>query len=461
MRQVQLQQNLFADAGDVVAAMHPDSLRFRIYIAQIQDQFRQWSYSYDNAVIYANGLQEVGAKDCYVSANGYGWNTPGRTVSSVGSINSFYVDVDYYTTTYKNLQPPELVELILRENPWLPVPTFFIDSGKGLWLFWIFKQSLTTKSKNPNVDWLAQWQTQQDFLIGKLRKYGADPACSDAARVVRLANTINSKTNRKAMAWETGQRYLFVELKKVFNAECLKEKPTRLSAKSTQFPAAPKTTSRANRSTVCRLFNWHNWHSLAHARMGDLKTLADLRGGKHTDHRRRVIFTYAVEAAHFCRTEERLRAEVEQFIQDFIHEPEKYLKVPYTAVIKRFNAVNELIASGIDRREAQETLDAKNKGRYKHKRVTIVEKLDITPEEGRELKALFSNEEKQCRQTRAKNAKRRQQGVIPRSDYEGKTGDKAQLKLEAKKLYTKLQSMRKVAEEMKLPLTTVRRYIHT
>ena len=451
MAQVQLQQNLFTDSGDFVAGLHQDSKNFRIYICQNQDKWKHWSYSFDKAVIYANELQEVEARDCYVSASAYGWHEQGRRLSSVASINGFYVDFDRYKTDlYKNLHPAEFLGIILDENPWLPAPTFFMDSGNGCWAFWQFKRSLTTKSEK--YDFLAQWQTQQNFLIGKLRKYGADPACSDATRVVRLANTINSKTNRKATAWETAQRYEFGEIKKSFIAEYRKENPDRL--------LVPETTTRAKpKNKTAKVSPLYTWRSLAHARMQDMIRLAHLRGGKYTDHRRRACFTYAVEAAHFCPTEESLRAEVEQFIQDFIHEPEKYLKLPYAAVIRRFNDENDLIASGMSRREAHETLDAKDKGRYKHKRVTIVENLNITPEEGRKLKALFSNEEKQRRQTISKRKKRRQQGVMSRSDYEGRTGNKAELKLEAKRLYIKLQSLRKVAEEMELPLTTVRRYI--
>lgn len=449
MGQVQLQQNLFTEAGDFVAGMHRNSRQLRIYIAQNRGQWWQESYTFDKAVIYANELQEIDATDCYVSANAYGWKTPGRTVSSVGSINGFFVDFDRYKTPYAHLHPAEFMGIILDENPWLPPPTFFMDSGNGCWAFWLFKRSLTTKSEKYNF--LQQWQTQQDFLIGKLSEYGADPACSDAARVVRLTNTINSKTNRKAAAWETGTRYDFGEIKKQFAAEYRKDNPGR--------QLVPETTTRkktqSNPGKVSTLFTLHN---LAYNRMLDLVTLAKLRGGKYTDHRREAAWIKAVESAHYCRTEESLRAEVEQFILDCIHEPEKYLKaVNYESTVKRFNAEQELVAAGMSRREAHELLDPQNKGRYKLKTRTIVKRLEITPEEQRQLRVLIGKEEKQLR----RREKRREQGIQARSDYEGKTGSKAQLKLEAKRLYSKLQNFTKVAEQMGLPRETARRYILT
>jgi len=451
VKQVQLQQNLFTDAGDYVAGMHKDSKHCRIYLAQKQEElWWQRGYSFEQAVVCAHEWQEIEAKDCYVSANGYGWDRgSGRTLSAVDCINGFYVDFDRYKIPeYADLPPDQFLITLLAENPWLPVPTFFLDSGNGCWAFWQFRRSLNLKAKD--VGWLQQWQTQQDFLIRKLSRYGADPACSDAARVVRCANTVNSKTQRKAMAWETGERYLFGEIKKVFNAEYRKENPRQLVPET-----APRTKAKSKKQQVSTLFTWHN---LAYHRMQDLKKLAGLRGGKHTEHRRLATWINAVESAHFCRTEESLRTEVEQFIQDFIHEPEKYLKsINCESTIKRFNDENALVASGMTRQQARDTL-GREKSKYNLTTGYIVEALGITPKEQQELATLIDRDEKQRRNTIAKRKKRQEQGAMSRSDYKNRS---EQRQKKAKELYKQLDSIRAVAKEMGLSVGVVHRYIHT
>jgi len=450
MSQLQLQQNLFTDAGDYVAGMHKDSKHCRVYLAQKQeDSWWQRGYSFEQAVVYAGQWQEIDATDCYISANGFVWDKgAGRTLSAVDCINGFYVDFDRYKIDlYKNLSPVEFLGIILDENPWLPIPTVFLDSGNGCWAFWQFSRSLNLRAKN--VDWLQQWQTQQDFLIRKLSQYGADPACSDAARVVRCANTVNSKTQRRAMAWETGERYLFGEIKKVFNAEYRKENPRQLVPDST-----PRGKAKPKKQQISTLFTWHN---LAYHRMQDLKKLAGLRGGKYTEHRRMASWVYHVEAAHFCRTEDSLRDEGTGFIQNHIHDPEKYLKsINCESTIKRFNDENALVASGMTRQEARDTL-GREKSKYNLTTGYIVEALAITEEEQRKLATLIDKDEKQRRNTIAKRKKRREQGAMSRSDYENRA---EQRKQEAKRLYKQLDSVRAVAKEMNLSVGVIHRYIH-
>lgn len=452
MEQVKLQQNMFTDAPGFVAGVHRDSKHCRVYMAQKQqDYWWQRGYSLEQSINLAHEWAEVDAADCYVSANGFVWDKgTRRTLSAVDSINGFYIDFDRYNIPqYQDLTPEDFLGIILDENPWLPLPSTFMDSGNGCWAFWNFSRSLTLKTKK--VDWLPQWQTQQDFLIRRLKKYGADPACSDASRVVRCSDTVNSKTQRKAMAWTTGERYLFGDLKKVFNAEYRTENPRGL---------VPDQVSRhskisAKPGKVSTLFTWHN---LAHRRMSDLKHLAELRGGKYTEHRRMASWFYHVEAAHFCKTEESLRAEGKAFIARYIHQPDKYHKgINCESTVKRFSNENALVASGMNRKQARDHL-GREKGLYNLSTRYIVEQLDITPQEQRKLLVLIGKDEKRHRNTTTRRKKRREQGVIPRSDYQKRAQER---KLEAIALYKKLGSVRRVSEAMGLSVGTIHRYVTT
>lgn len=459
---MKLQQNLFAESGDFVAGLHNRSKQKKIYTAQAYDDpdhgnWHQRGCDYKTAIQTANNWQTYQAKDCYVSANGFGWEKGGRrSVSSVTSLNCFYVDFDRYKTEeYGELSPDDFLTVILDENPWLPTPSVYIDSGNGCWAIWSFKRPPSLPS---DYDWLVQWQTQQDFLIRKLARYGADPACADAARVIRCAGTINSKTERIARAWETGEKYDFKTLKQAFNQEHLKDAPAKDHDQLTpnQKPSRKRFRPTLKHKGVSHIFNEY---TLSAARMWDFRNLADMRGGLLTECRKRVIWYYACAAAHYCKTEDTLRAEVESFISDCIANPGRYMSgkkaVNYESTVDRMNAEMRLINLGQSRKKARQEL-GKNKARYWLTNAKLIEELRITPEEQRSLKTIIGKDEKNRRATIAKREKRRANGVMARADYLSRS---EQRKLEAKELYQKLKSVRSVASVMGMSVGMVHRYL--
>lgn len=457
----QLQQSLFANAPDFVAGLHDRSQRKRIYTAQIYEDpdhgsWHQHGRNYLDAIRTAESWEELNLADCYVSANGFTWEKgTGRTVSAVGSLNCFYVDFDRYKLDdYKDLSSEQFLSLVLAENDWLPVPTMFVDSGNGCWMFWSFKRPLYLPSR---FSWMEQWQTQQDFLVSKLRKYGADPACSDSARVVRCAGTVNSKTQRKAKAWRTSELYEFGDLKKAFN-EAYKADNKSLSAKKsralvpTHDRVKTKNRPASNPSKVSYLLTDH---SRAWNRMQDIKNLAHQRGGKFSEHRRMAAWIYAVAAAHYCRSEETLRGEVQSFVGNYTEDPDSYLGFNYESTVQRFNNELALMLKGMTMKKAREQLGY-YQSQYRLTNAYIIKTLAITPQEQRKLATIIDRVEKQRRNTEAKRKKRREQGKMLRSDYLDRAKHR---QAEAVALYTKLGSVRAVSKQMGLSVGVVHRYI--
>ena len=449
---MKLQRELFSTSGDFVAKIYDKTSSPRVYLAHngldIETNERHWNqrgYDLGSAVSHANEWQKDEYEDCYVSLNGYGWEKgSGRTVSDASELKGFYVDFDYYNTEYADMSAGDFAQMVCNENPWLPVPTIVEDSGKGCWMVWKFIKTLHLNAK---VDWLQQWQTQQVFLVNQLTKYGADLACCDAARVMRMAGTINSKTKRTAEAWESGQSYYFGSLKKVFNAKYKELKPER--------NLVPEARKQKTGGKVSSLFTWHN---LAWLRMGDLKKLALLRGGEYRleEHRNMAVWCYAVAAANYCKDEHSLRSEVEAFISGYVTESEKKLKrINYESTVKRFNSYNELRRLGLQWDAINQQLGFHN-NKYQHTTAYIVRTLEITESEQRKLKVLIGADEKRHRNTTKRRQKRRDAGVIPRDEYLSKTNEKAS---EALRLRLEGLSMRAVAEQMGTSVSNVHRWI--
>tara|TARA_R110002153_G_C13324382_1_gene497387 strand:- start:1089 stop:2441 length:1353 start_codon:yes stop_codon:yes gene_type:complete len=447
---VNLQGKLFA--SNFVEDVYRGTKNPRVHLArnvfQPDSGEREWfqsGYNLSEAIEMAEQYQQDKADDCYVTTHGYKFGR--RTTSDVNQLTGFYVDFDYYDTEYSHLSVAELCDLVLAENPWLPEPTMVMSSGKGSWMFWKFQRVLYLTKNTEKYYYLAQWQTTQTFLVSQLKKYGADPKCCDAARVVRLPETINSKNGRKAEAWETGTTYKFGDIKGAIS--------TRYKELNPKQVMLPRTEKRTN--NVSPLFNWY---SLAHNRMNDLKMLATLRGGRLSDHRRMAAWIYAVSAANYCRTEDSLRAEVSSFIKGHMTEPEKNLRtINYESTVKRFNAHMELRLQGMSPKQIEKQLGASN-DIYKTSHKYIIRILEITPAEQRKMKVIIGKDEKKIRDAKRKNTERRAAGVPTRSEYDNEASRvRAQNVLDAVRLRLDGLSVRQIGVTMGKGVGTVHRWL--
>lgn len=163
-----------------------------LYRATIDPKYRQ-SYFRASGLIKA---RYEAVDNCYVSMNSF-YRTKdlvddqqGRDVLHLKRLNAFYVDIDCYKL---GLSKKEVL-LELKDNyigSQIPEPTFIIDSGRGIYLIW--------KLRNEDKKALPRWTAVQQYLTDALKKLGADQACTDAARILRVPYSRNakSKTNVK------------------------------------------------------------------------------------------------------------------------------------------------------------------------------------------------------------------------------------------------------------------------
>lgn len=442
-----LQGNLDLGAGDFVAHTHQGTkqhpYRHKVVLANNETVWQETHCSVKDAIVWANDWSKLDIIDCYIAPNGFTWKA-GRTSANVVELSSFYVDLDYYKVEqYKDLSVADLAALVLDDNPWLPMPTVIVDSGTGCWFVWTFKRPLPINQKTAKFPFLPTWQTTQDYLVSMLARYGADPACSDAARVMRLPGTINSKTKRQSEAWETGARFEFNVLRAKVSEEYHKANPKRQLTPDTR----PKHVSKGKTSFL------FNWHTLAYFRMQDLYRLAELRGGRLEDKRRMAIYAYSVEAAHYCRSEEALSAQVEQFINSCIKDPQKYAKLTNCReVVRRFGNRLALQNEGVGAHQIElDGLLERKDNLYNHTTRYLLRVLDITPAEQCEMKVCIGPDEKLDRLTR----KRRKAGVVSRSEYLDKAEKRRQ---EALKLRDEGLSVRGIADRLGVSVGAVQYY---
>jgi DNA-binding NarL/FixJ family response regulator len=90
--------------------------------------------------------------------------------------------------------------------------------------------------------------------------------------------------------------------------------------------------------------------------------------------------------------------------------------------------------------------------RYRFKTETIIELLDITPEEQKEMDVLISPEEKY----RRKVEKRRKAGVMPRAEYEGRA---TRRRSEARRLVAEGKTVKEIGKLLDVNWRSVYRLI--
>ena len=186
------------------------------YIFRCQKKFTDGEEKFISEYFSSKKLpyqQYAGQKDTYVSMNSFYYSKdskkPERKVCCLKRLNALYVDIDCYKEGMRNdIVLKDLEDRVFGKE--LPYPTFVINSGRGLYLIWKFK-----KSEDRNA--LPRWERTQVYLINALGHYGADPACKDAARVLRVPNSVNSKskTDVKVMRYYGNEYTLYGIMKEL------------------------------------------------------------------------------------------------------------------------------------------------------------------------------------------------------------------------------------------------------
>lgn len=112
---------------------------------------------------------------------------PNRRVVNLASVGLLFIDVDCYKVGMSPEQAENL--LLLRcEEDGFPLPSLIVRSGRGLQVKWLLKSPLPRFA-------LPRWNACQRELVNRFLDLGADPAAKDASRVLRLVDTVNTKSN--------------------------------------------------------------------------------------------------------------------------------------------------------------------------------------------------------------------------------------------------------------------------
>lgn len=367
-----------------------------------------------------------------------------RRVVNLRSVGLSFMDIDCYRLDWaRGLGPDAMARQFLSfcELKCVPPPSLIVFSGRGLQPKWFFKTAL------PQVA-LPRWNAVQKALLSKLEVYGADPMARDASRVLRLVQTINSKSQCYCHVVHVtpgpdGEpcRYdfdAFADSLLPFSREEIRQRRAALAEMSRE-----RSRNAQNRPKCVLTADTLNW-----GRLLDLRALVVLRGGID-EGMRMLMLAYQMNFLALSHQVEPRTFYLEAMqVAAAIDRTWSFAKSDLSAIIGKFKealAGKTVLFAG---REYSPLYTPKNQ--------TLIDLFQITDDEQRQLRTIISPSIKLERKLAAQEAKRRQEGMMVREDYEGRADARYERAID---LRNQGFSIRKIAAEMGVSKSQVQRYL--
>lgn len=361
---------------------------------------------------------------------------PNRRAVNVWRMPVAFVDIDSYKIpALKGLPESMLLARLLMtcDDAGVPEPSLVVWSGRGLQAKWIFENPVPSRA-------LPRWQALQHELCRRLASIGADPMARDVSRVLRLVDTVNTKSGERVRlvhqasvptmgGIRRGQNIvyafdaLFDELMPLTRGEL-----DALRVEREEDAIRHELERSARVAQAGRLTLLHGGKAnlkggmgnlrplvpsqLAWDRVGDIRKLAELRGwgdGAPAGERNLPLFLCAcflAQALIVPKLEYELAALVRELAPTWTR---AQVGSCVSAVFERAKAAarGETVTFG------RIQVDP----RYRWKNATLIELLQIGPEEERQLATIISKTESRRRSAERARAQREANGAQNRADW--------------------------------------------
>lgn len=384
--------------------LHEDSEGF-FTVAKLGRTWRQ--YYFNNIESLNINLKD---RDVYISQNTF--NNKSRRLVHLKELKALYIDIDCYN---KKLTK-EAVKYFLENDLYgqIPIPNMLIDSGRGLYYI-IFLE-------NTGVKELPKWQVVEKFLYEKLKYLGADAKALDATRVLRITGSMNSKSNSIVKIIDSyDYKYTLDDILENYIPEIIEEK------KEIQKPK--KTKKRGRKKKIVSLYNLYN---LYYTRINDIKKLVEIRNYNMTGYREITLFLLRYFLNVYCKDDEQALNEI-IYINSFFTEPLSDDEV--------IEATSSATIGGTE-------------SKYKYSNDKLIDILEITPLEQKEMATIISKSEKYRRNNEARKIKRRNSEGLTKRE-----ADKLNKLNKIKELKSKKYKNNEIAKKMNMSISQVKKYL--
>ncbi len=320
----------------------------------VDKNYFQWHYKVKNL----KNQEFEGKYNIYMSLNTF--YKPQRRIENIKELNALYIDLDIYNIpkdidSYWGYTPnwsKDSVLYFLEEDYFglssnsVPTPSFVIDSGRGLYLIWLI-EPVPYKV-------LPLWKAIEEHLYNQLKCWGADRKCLDPTRILRVPDSINSKTNTT------------VNIIREYNTDCY-------SLKFIQENYLPELiTKEKKKGRPKKIVSIYRERSLYIERIHDLIRLCELRNYDLRGERECLLFLYRYYTCYFSDDPVEALNNIIDLNNKFVYPLKKREVTNATKSAEKAYKTGKL---------------------YKYKNETLIDMLHITKEEQKELSTIIDNEE--------------------------------------------------------------------
>jgi len=340
-------------AAKYIEDVHGRSQGYITRASIVDKNYFQWHYRFRNLK-----NQEFEVYNTYISLNTF--YKPQRRIENIKELNALYLDLDIYNIP-KTIDPylgytsnwsKDSVLYFLEQDYFglssnsVPTPSFVIDSGRGLYLIWLIEPAPYKA--------LPLWKAIEEYLYNQLKCWGADRKCLDPTRILRVPDSVNSKTNTT------------VNIIREYNTDSY-------SLKFIQENYLPELIPKEKKKgRPKKIVSIYRERSLYIERIHDLIKLCELRNYDLRGERECLLFLYRYYTCYFSDDPVEALNNIIDLNNKFVYPLKKREVTNATKSAETAYKTGKL---------------------YKYKNETLIEMLQITKEEQKELSTIIDNEE--------------------------------------------------------------------
>jgi len=351
---------------------------------------------------------------------------PKRSNANVRHLNAFFVDLDTYNEGINKTEALEQIDFLIDTNR-IPTPTFIIDSGRGLYAIWKIN---SVPGKFKNVQKLYSYI--QNYLVEMMSGIGADPQATDMARVLRTPGSFNTKNNSVVQVLRSEDIVYAMRYLQEFMNDNIGYNQKEIDKRNKENRKNKQKSTKTQR----KLSYLFNFYTLAIARANDIRKLCELRNYKVVGFRNTIIHIYAYQILLIEKNKHVSHAKVTELNEQFSESlPDKSISEIMQTVYKAY----------------KDHLKDGNKG-YNYRNDTIINKLNITSKEQKEMQTLITLTEKRARDYASRRKKRRNNNGLTPKQQEIKTRRK-----EVKVMKEQGFKQFEIAKQLDVTIDTIKR----
>lgn len=381
--------HLEAAALEHAGRLHPEQAKGRISIAQRTPTGGWWERSYRVDQLPDVMAAIAGVTDAYISQQRFECR---RLLTQLWQLGAMYVDIDFHKVSeLQDMHPLGVLEDVLGhlERHRMPAPTLAIASGRGLYVIWLHNP-VPRKA-------LPRWNACQRELWKVLRPFGADRGALDAARVLRVAGTINGRSGAVVeQIAPAGDVWDFEDLAAAVlpleRGEVRDLRIARAARRPSEGLVVPPQGFNAGTLWAGRLTDLQ--------RLRGIRTLGDLPPGQRDP----WMFIAGVAMSWLTVNPQALRRELWALAKEAARWNDEESSRRLQAIMKRAH----MAARGEHVDWDGRMVDP----RYYFKNSTIIEWLEITPDEEKDMQVLISSDEARRRHRVAERERKRRVGEV-------------------------------------------------